>query len=265
MSGTKIHSTSFVEKGAQLGENVSIGPFCHISSKAVIGDGCHLMSHIVIMGETTLGANSKVFSHAVLGADPQNNKHKGGDTTLVIGENCLIREGVTMHRGSDTSLGTTIVGDNCQFFCYAHVAHDCRVGNHVTFANNAMIGGHVTIGDYVILGGGSAVHQFVRVGHHAFVGGVSVLVGDLIPYGTAVGVQAKLAGLNIIGMKRSDLEHKEIHALRHAVSMLFDHKKPFKERVNDVFSSYSSSQSVMDVINFIREEGKRCYCTPRNE
>lgn len=265
MFGTQIHPTSFVEKGAHVGENVSIGPFCHIGSKAVIGDGCNLVSHVVIMGQTTLGDNSKVFPHAILGADPQNNKHTGGCTTLSIGKNCLIREGVTMHRGSDTSAGTTIIGDNCQFFCYSHVAHDCHVGNHVRFANNAMIGGHVTVGDHVIIGGGAAVHQFVRIGHHAFIGGVSVLVGDLIPYGTAVGVQAKLAGLNIIGMKRSGLERGEIHTLRHAISMLFDRQKPFKERVNDVFSSYSTSQSVTDVVNFIREEGKRFYCTPKFE
>lgn len=116
MSGTKIHPTALVEKGAQLGENVRVGPFCHISSEAVIGDGCSLMSHVVIMGKTTLGANSEVFSYAVLGADPQNNKHKGGHTTLSIGKNCTIREGVTMHRGSDSSIGMTIVGDNCQFF-----------------------------------------------------------------------------------------------------------------------------------------------------
>ncbi|ABM44748.1 acyl-[acyl-carrier-protein]-UDP-N-acetylglucosamine O-acyltransferase [Bartonella bacilliformis Peru38] len=265
MSGTKIHPTAFVEEGAQLGENVSIGPFCHIGPQAVIGDGCCLMSHVVIMGNTILGANSKIFPHAILGGDPQNNKHKGGHTSLFIGKNCIIREGVTMHRGSDTCAGKTVIGDNCQFFSYAHVAHDCHVGHHVTFANNAMIGGHVTVGDYVIIGGGSAVHQFVRIGHHAFIGGVSALVGDLIPYGMAVGVQAKLAGLNIIGMKRAGLERKEIRSLRHAVSMLFDHSKPLRERVYDVFSFYSTSQSVVDIVNFIQEKGKRFYCTPRFE
>ncbi|WP_455482363.1 acyl-ACP--UDP-N-acetylglucosamine O-acyltransferase [Bartonella sp. B35(2025)] len=263
MSGVKIHPTALVEKGAQLGENVLVGPFCHIDSDAVIGDGCSLISHVVVMGKTTLGANSKVFSHAVLGADPQNNKHKGGYTTLSIGKNCTIREGVTMHRGSDSSAGVTIVGDDCQFFCYAHVAHDCYVGNHVVFANNAMIAGHVTVGDYVIIGGGSAVHQFVRIGHHAFIGGVSALVGDLIPYGMAVGVQAKFAGLNITGMKRAGFDRKDIHALRHAVDMLFDRSKPFKERANDISCCYSTSQFVLDIVDFIKEEGKRGYCTPK--
>lgn len=262
MAGVDVHPTALVESGAKLGENVKIGPFCHISSDAIIGDNCQLMSHVVVMGETTLGANSMVYPHAVLGADPQNNKHKGGKTTLIIGKNCVIREGVTMHRGSDTSKATTIVGDDCQFLAYAHVAHDCVLGNHVTFSNNVMIGGHVVIGDYVIIGGGGAVHQFVRVGHHAFVGGLAALVNDLIPYGTAIGVHAWLGGLNIIGMKRSGLERKEIHAIRHAVAMLFDRTKPVIERANDVRAAFPDSPAVKDMLNFIQTEHKRSYCTP---
>ncbi|MHC5306946.1 acyl-ACP--UDP-N-acetylglucosamine O-acyltransferase [Bartonella sp. LJL80] len=263
MSGSHVHPTAYVETGAQLGDDVKIGPFCHISAQAVIGDGCELMSHVVVMGATTIGANSVVYPHAVLGADPQNNKHKGGHTTLVIGKNCIIREGVTMHRGSDSSTATTIVGDHCQFLAYAHVAHDCVLGNHVTFSNNVMIGGHVVIGDHVIIGGGGAVHQFVRVGHHAFVGGLAALVGDLIPFGTAIGVHAWLGGLNIIGMKRSGLERKEIHAMRHAVPMLFDRTKPVRERAADVRAAYPQSLAVEDMINFIEAEHKRSYCTPK--
>lgn len=263
MSGVEIHPTALVEDGAKLGNNVKIGPFCHISSEAEIGDGCHLMSHVVVMGATSLGANSVVYPHAVLGADPQNNKHKGGRTTLVIGKNCIIREGVTMHRGSDSSLATTIVGDDCQFLAYAHVAHDCVLGNHVTFSNNVMIGGHVVIGDYVIIGGGGAVHQFVRVGHHAFVGGLAALVGDLIPYGTAIGVHAWLGGLNIIGMKRSGLPRNEIHAMRHAVPMLFDRSKPVRARAEDVRAAFPDSSAVADMINFVEADHKRSYCTPK--
>lgn len=263
MTGVEVHPTALVESGAKLGENVKVGPFCHISADAIIGDNCQLMSHVVIMGATTLGANSVVYPHAVLGADPQNNKHKGGRTTLIIGKNCVIREGVTMHRGSDTSKATTIVGDDCQFLAYAHVAHDCVLGNHVTFSNNVMIGGHVVIGDYVIIGGGGAVHQFVRVGHHAFVGGLAALVGDLIPYGTAIGVHAWLGGLNIIGMKRSGLERKEIHTMRHAVPMLFDRTKPVIERANDVRAAFPDSPAVEDMIDFIQTDHKRSYCTPR--
>ncbi|EJF88636.1 acyl-ACP--UDP-N-acetylglucosamine O-acyltransferase [Bartonella tamiae] len=263
MSNVKIHPTALVEEGAQLGQNVDIGPFCHISGAAVIGDNCRLMSHVVIMGATSLGADSIVYPHAILGCDPQNNKHKGGHTTLVIGKNCIIREGVTMHRGSDSSAKTTIVGDHCVFLAYAHVAHDCVLGNHVTFSNNVMIGGHVTIGDHVIIGGGGAVHQFCRVGHHAFVGGLAALVGDLIPYGSAIGVHAYLGGLNIIGMKRSGLKRQEIHAVRHAVNMLFDRTKPVRERAVDAQNAYSQSAAVADIISFIQEDHKRAYCTPK--
>lgn len=263
MAIAQIHPTAVVEAGAKLGDNVVIGPFCHISADAEIGNNCEIMSHVVIMGATHLGEGAKVYPHAILGADPQNNKHKGGRTTLVIGKNCIIREGVTMHRGSDNSLGTTIVGDDCQFLAYAHVAHDCVLGNHVTFSNNVMIGGHVVIGDHVIIGGGGAVHQFARVGHHAFVGGLAALVGDLIPFGSAIGVHAHLGGLNIIGMKRSGLQRSEIHAMRHAVNMLFDRTKPIRERAEDVRQEYPSSIAVADMLSFIENRGKRSFCTPK--
>lgn len=263
MSGVEIHPTALVEKGAELGANVKIGPFCHVGNEAIIGDDCRLLSHVVIMGATSLGASSVVYPNAVLGGDPQNNKHKGGRTTLVIGKNCIIREGVTMHRGSDTSSATTIVGDDCEFLAYAHVAHDCVLGNHVTFSNNVMIGGHVVIGDYVIIGGGGAVHQFVRVGHHAFVGGLAALVGDLIPYGSAIGVHAWLGGLNIIGMKRSGLPRTEIHAVRHAVPMLFDRTKPVRERAIDVRKAFPTSKAVADIIDFVEADHKRSFCTPK--
>lgn len=263
MAGTQIHPTAFVEAGAKIGENVIVGPFCHIGSDAEIGDNSELMSHVVVVGATSLGTNARVYPHAVLGAQPQNNKHKGSRTTLVVGKNCIIREGVTMHRGSDTSLGVTVVGDDCQFLAYAHVAHDCVLGNHVTFSNNVMIGGHVVIGDHVIIGGGGAVHQFVRVGHHAFVGGLAALVGDLIPYGSVVGVHASLRGLNIIGMKRSGLERPEIHNLRHAYAMLFDRTKPVKERAVDVLAAFPESNAVADLIAFVQADSKRAFCTPK--
>ncbi|RCL00803.1 MAG: UDP-N-acetylglucosamine acyltransferase [Candidatus Tokpelaia sp. JSC188] len=263
MNGTQIHSTACVEVGAELGENAIIGPFCYIGADVVLGDNCEVMSHATIIGVTTIGSGSKIYPHAVLGADPQNKKHRGGRTTLKIGKNCIIREGVTMHCGSDSSLGRTIVDDDCVFLAYAHVAHDCVLGHHVTFSNNVMIGGHVVIGDHVIIGGGGAVHQFVHVGHHAFVGGLAALTADLIPYGMAIGVHAWLGGLNIIGMKRSGLERSEIHALRHAVSMLFDRKKPIRERINDVQITYLHSKAVADMVTFIKANRKRSFCTPK--
>ncbi|MBX8824966.1 acyl-ACP--UDP-N-acetylglucosamine O-acyltransferase [Ochrobactrum sp. SFR4] len=263
MRETSIHPTACVEPGAKLGQGVSVGAFCHIEVGAEIGDNSELMSHVVVTGFTTLGENAKVFPHAILGCEPQNGKHKGGHTKLLVGKNAMIREGVTMHRGSDTSRGYTNVGDNSTFLAYAHVAHDCDVGNHVTFANNVMIGGHCEIGDHAILGGGAAVHQFVRVGHHAFVGGMAAVVQDVIPFGMAIGVHAHLGGLNIIGMKRSGLERKEIHAVRRATRMLFDRTKPVKERVEDVRIEFADSPAVGDLIAFITADAKRSsFTTP---
>ncbi|TIU29283.1 MAG: acyl-ACP--UDP-N-acetylglucosamine O-acyltransferase, partial [Mesorhizobium sp.] len=178
---TVIHPSSVVEAGAKIGEGVRIGPFCHVSADAVIGDRVELVSHVSVMGATTIGASTKVYPMAILGGPPQNTKHKGGRTTLVIGENCTIREAVTMHLGTDSSRGETTIGDNGNFLAYAHIAHDCVVGKNATFANQATLGGHCEIGNNVYIGGLTAVHQFVRVGDNAFLGGCSAIVGDVIP------------------------------------------------------------------------------------
>jgi len=262
MRGTEIHPTALVEKGAELGENVKIGPFCHIGGQVRLGDNSEVKSHAVVSGATYIEAGAQIFPHAVLGEAPQNNKHQGGHTTLEIGKNCVIREGVTMHRGSDTSAGRTVVGDDCMFLAYAHVSHDSVIGNHVTFSNNVMIGGHVHVGDNVIIGGGAAVHQFCRIGHHAFVGGLAALAGDLIPYGSAIGNHARLGGLNIIGMKRQDFSHSDIHQVRHAVAMLFDESKPVRERAADIIAAYPQSAAVADIAAFVSAEERRPLCTP---
>ena len=167
-----------------------------------------------------------------------------------------------MHTGSDSSVGQQQSVTIARFLAYAHVAHDCTLGDHVTFANNVMIGGHVTIGDGVIIGGGGAVHQFCRVGHHAFVGGLAALVHDLIPYGSAIGVHAHLAGLNIIGMKRGGKPRAEIHAMRHAVKMLFDPKAPVRENAVRVAEAFPDSMIVKDLLSFMDFTAKRSYCAP---
>ena len=232
--GREFHHTSIIDDKASIGEGVKVGPFSIINKEVTIENNCEIMSHVVIDSGTTLGSNSVIFPHAIIGCSPQNNKHQGDKTYLIIGNNCTIREGVTLHRGSDNSRGKTVIGDNCMFLAYSHVAHDCVVGNNVTLANNVMLGGHVELGNNVNVGGGGAIHQFVRVGNFAFVGGLAALVNDLIPYGVAIGVQAKFAGLNIIGMKRSNMPHKDIHIVRSAVRTLFDNSKSFKETAIDI-------------------------------
>lgn len=262
MASTFIHASAIVEKGAQLGEGVRIGPFCHLSGDARLGDNVNLLSGVTVLGATTIGAGTVVYPNAVLGGAPQNNKHKGGRTTLTIGMNCVIRESATMHTGSDTGHGTTTVGDNCMFMAYTHVAHDCIVGDNVTFANNASLSGHCEVGNNVIISGMTAVHQFVRIGHHAFLGGMSAIVGDVIPYGMAVGNRAHLRGYNVIGIKRSGLPRSELQALRKAYRMIFDRDHPVAENLEQARKTFIDSQAVADVIEFMTSRGKRYFTVP---
>lgn len=261
MAGTTIHPTAIVEPGASLGEGVSVGPFCHVGPEAVLGDGVSLAGHVTIMGATTLGEGCRVFPMAVLGAPPQNLKHKGGRTTLEVGRNCTIREGVTMHLGTDTSRGRTTVGDNGNFLAYTHIAHDCAVGNNVTMANVATLGGHVTVDDFVTLGGLSAVHQFCHVGHHAFVGGGVMVRGNVIPYGM-MGPGGALQGLNLVGLKRSGLPRAAIHELRRAYRLVFDRSRRVAENIDLAEAEFSGSAIVMDMIGFIRAGGHRHLAVP---
>ena len=260
---TAIHPTAIVEPGARLGAGVSIGPFCHVGGEAVLGDHVELVSHVSIQGATTLGEGCVVHPMAILGGPPQNAKHRGGRTTLVVGANCVIREGVTIHRGTDTSRGETTIGENGNFLAYVHIAHDCIVGRNVTMANIATLGGHCEVGDFVNIGGLSAVHQMTRIGHHAFVGGASIVVADLIPYGMAVGNRSSLRGLNIVGMKRSGIARDEIFALRKAYRMLFDRSHTLSENLDRVDAAFPDAASVRDVAEFVRGGGKRRFTIPR--
>ncbi|MER9241657.1 acyl-ACP--UDP-N-acetylglucosamine O-acyltransferase [Mesorhizobium sp. M0633] len=259
---TVIHPSSVIEAGAQIGEGARIGPFCHVGPDAVIGDRVELVSHVSVIGATTIGASTRVYPMAILGGPPQNTKHKGGRTTLVIGENCTIREGVTMHVGTDSSRGETTIGDNGNFLAYAHIAHDCVVGKNATFANQATLGGHCEVGDNVYIGGLTAVHQFVRIGDNAFLGGCSAIVGDVIPYAIAVGNRASLRGLNIIGLKRAGLPRSEIHLLRKAYKTIFDRSRTVGENIEFAKAEFASSPTAMKIVDFIAGRGKRHYAVP---
>ncbi|WP_367714798.1 acyl-ACP--UDP-N-acetylglucosamine O-acyltransferase [Nitratireductor sp. GISD-1A_MAKvit] len=262
---TVIHPSAVVEAGAELGEGVRIGPFCHVSSGARLHDDVELISHVTIMGETTLGTACQVYPQAVLGAPPQNFKHKGGRSTLEVGEHCVIREGVTFHAGTDTSRGRTTVGSHGLFMAYSHVAHDSDVGNHVTMANYAGLGGHAEIGDHVIISGYAAVHQFVRIGHHAFLGGFAAVVGDVIPYGMAVGDRARLRGLNLVGLKRSGMPRDDITALRRAYRMLFAEGASLEDNAAEVLRAYPGSELIADIVGFVGARDKRHFTLPARE
>lgn len=261
-AGTFIHPSAIVEKGAQLGEGARVGAFSIVGADVELGDRVELMNHVTVMGATTIGPDCKVFPQAVLGAPPQNTRHKGGRTTLTIGRNTTIREGVTMHTGTDGSRGATVVGANGNFLAYTHIAHDCIVGDNCTFANVATLAGHVEVGNNVIMGGLSAVHQFVRIGDNAFIGGMAGVEGDVIPFGMVEGNRASLRGFNIVGLKRSGVARAEIYRIRAAYRMLFDEASPVSANVERVRVEFSDSPMVMKIVDFITSRGKRHFTVP---
>lgn len=263
MSDIEIHSLAAVAPEARLGAGVKIGPFCTVGPDVVLGDGVELLSHVAVAGRTTIGARTQIYPFASIGHQPQDLKFKGEPSTLSIGSDCLIREGVTMNPGTEGGGMVTTVGDRCAFLANSHVGHDCRVGNNVVFSNNVMLAGHCTIGDYVIIGGGAAVIQFARVGPHAFVGGMSGLEHDLIPYGMALGNRAYLSGLNIIGLQRRGFTRAQIHDLRRAYRSMFAQEGTLLERVEDVAVEFKDHPIVVEIVEFIRQGGKRSLCTPK--
>ena len=264
MADPQIHPTAIVETGAKLGADVKIGPYCMVGPEVTLGDGCELVSHAVVAGRTTIGPRTRIFPFASIGHQPQDLKYKGEPSTLTIGADCLIREGVTINPGTEGGGLQTVVGNNCAFLANSHVGHDCRVGNNVIFSNNVMLAGHCTVGDFAILGGGAAVIQFARVGAHSFLGGMSGLENDLIPYGMALGNRAHLSGLNIVGLQRRGFSREMIHDLRRAYRLLFAAEGTLKERVDDVAAEFADHPLVQEIVAFIREGGKRSVCTPRN-
>ncbi len=262
MADIQVHATAIVDKDAKLGRGVRIGPFCMVGAGVELGEECELISHAVVAGATSIGARTRIFPFASIGHQPQDLKFKGEASTLTIGDDCIIREGVTMNPGTAGGGLVTTVGDRCAFLANSHVGHDCRIGNGVIFSNNVMLAGHCTVGDFAILGGGAAVIQFARVGAHSFLGGMSALENDLIPYGMAVGNRAYLSGLNIIGLQRRSFPREQIHALRRAYRLLFAAEGTLMERVEDVSAEFKDHPIVTEIIDFIRAGGKRSICTP---
>ncbi len=260
---TNVHPTAIVEKGARLGREVTIGPYCVVGPDVELGDQVSLVSHVVAAGRTKVGAGTRIYPFASIGHPPQDLKYRGEPSELIIGANNVIREHVTMNPGTEGGGLITRVGDNCLFMVGAHVAHDCIIGNNVIMANNATLGGHVHVGDFAILGGLSAVHQFVRIGPHAMIGGMSGVENDIIPYGSAMGDRAHLSGLNIVGMKRRGFSRDDIHVLRTAYRLLFAQEGTMSERVDDVESIYRDNEGVMDIVEFVRGASQRAVCQPK--
>jgi UDP-N-acetylglucosamine acyltransferase len=263
MGELRVHPTALVEAGAKLGGGIKIGPYCVVGAEVALSDGVELVSHVVVAGRTTIGPRTRIFPFASIGHQPQDLKYQGEPSTLAVGADCIFREGVTINPGTEGGGMQTTVGDRCAFLANSHVGHDCHVGANVILSNNVMLAGHVTVGDFAILGGGSAVIQHARVGAHSFLGGMSGLEQDLIPYGMALGNRAHLSGLNIVGLQRRGFSRADIHDLRRAYRLLFADEGTLMERLADVSAEFKAHPIVIEIVEFIRAGGKRSLCTPR--
>jgi UDP-N-acetylglucosamine acyltransferase len=263
MADVSVHPTAIVEDGARIGAGTQIGPFCIVGPHVKLGEKCELKSHVVVTGHTTIGPRARIFPFASIGHAPQDLKYGGETSSLRVGADCIIREGVTINPGTAHGTKETIVGDRCALLANCHVAHDCRVGDNVVLTNNVMLAGHCHVGDYAIIGGGSGLHQFVRVGPHAFIGGLSGVENDVIPYGMVLGNRAYLAGLNIIGLRRRGFSREQIHDLRRAYRLLFANEGTLAERMEDVREEFAQHPIVHEILDFIRIGTDRSICTPR--
>ncbi len=250
-AGVTIHPTAIVEPGAELGRGVFIGPFCTVGENVVIEDGARLVSHVVVDGHTRIGEGVELFPFCTIGLAPQDLKYRDEPTRCEVGARTQVREHCTIHRGTATGVGTTRVGADCMIMAVAHVAHDCQLGNNVIVANNAVMGGHVRIGDHAVLGGAAAIHQFVRIGRAAMIGGVSGVEADVIPFGSVIGNRARLAGLNVIGLKRRGFDKAQIQRLHGAFRTLFRREGVFAQRLAETRALYSEDPLMAEILAFI--------------
>ena len=219
---TRIHPGAIVEPGAKLGDDVVVGPFCYIGDGVEVGDGTEFGPHCSVMGPTRIGRRNRFLGHCAVGGEPQDKKFAGEHTELVIGDDNVFREFVTLNRGTGNGGGTTRIGNGNWLLAYVHVAHDCDVGNHCVFSNNATLAGHVSVGDHVILSGFAGVHQFCRIGAHAFVGMGAFVNGDVPPFVmVAQEDYGRPRGINAEGLKRRGFDATRIAAIKRAYRALY--------------------------------------------
>ena len=217
----QIHSTSVVDDGAELAEDVFVGPFCYVGSQVRLGSRSRLMSHVSIMGKTSIGKDNSIWPHATIGASPQDLKFHGEDTELVIGDHNDIRESVTIHPGTQNGGGITRIGHDNLIMVGVHIAHDCIIGNHIVITNVVQLAGHILIHDHVVIGGASAVHSYVSIGQFAFVAGMTRVTKDVPPFMTVEGNPAVVRGVNSIGLERNQFAAEDISSLKDACRRLF--------------------------------------------
>lgn len=262
-----IHPTAVIHEGAVIGEDCKVGPFCIIGSEVTLGDRVELMSSVVIGGKTSIGDDSIVYPFAVLGVMSQDLKwqDEAAMTGLKIGKRCRIREYVTIHSGTPASAGT-VIGDDCQIMVNAHVGHDCQVGNGVVMSNLAQLAGHVEVEDSAIISAGCMVHQFSRIGRNAFIGGMSGVGNDVLPYAIYDGTpRAVYRTINRVGLIRHGFTNEDLHAIHSVYSAVFKETEgSVADRLSKVRKEVKNNKYAMDAIDFIENRSKRGIGTSKN-
>ncbi|MFT8950902.1 MULTISPECIES: acyl-ACP--UDP-N-acetylglucosamine O-acyltransferase [unclassified Gluconobacter] len=257
----EIHATALVDERARIGENVRIGPWCIVGPHVTLGDGVHLHASVIVDGHTTLREEVEVYPFVTIGMAPQDLKYAGEPTLCEIGAKTIIRENVTIHRGTAQGHALTKIGASCLIMANAHVAHDCVLGDRVIIVNNVVMGGHVEIADDAKVMGSAALHQFVRIGRGAVVGGVCGVEMDVIPYGSVLGNRARLVGLNWIGLKRSGVGPEEMQAMRRAFRTLYPRhgstEVVLEARIADVRREYGHLPRIAEMLDFMEAPSRR--------
>ena len=248
----KVHETVIIEGNVEIPEDVEIGAYTVICGNVKIGKGTKIGNRVTIKGNVKIGENCKIYDGAVIGEEPQHLKYEGEETFVEIGNNVIIREYVTIHRGTALDKGKTIVKDNVMLMAYSHVAHDCVVGKGVIMANCATLGGHVEVGDYAFIGGLSAVHQWARVGAYAMVGGLTGVSLDIPPFTVASGQHAKLYGVNVIGLKRRGFTQEKIKVIQKAYRIIFRSRIPRSEALEIALKELGRHEEVKLLVDFIK-------------
>ncbi|MBF0112331.1 MAG: acyl-ACP--UDP-N-acetylglucosamine O-acyltransferase [Desulfamplus sp.] len=246
-----IHPTAIIDPNSEIEENVSIGPYAIIKSNTHIGSGTEIGPYTTIDQYVTVGEGCKIFQYASVGAAPQDLKFQGEKSYLKIGKGTIIREFVTINRGTEVGGGITEVGENNYLMAYTHIAHDCKTGKGVILANNATLGGHIELGNYVTVGGLVAIHQFVKIGDYAYIGGKSAIVKDIPPYVIAVGDRATLYGLNNVGLGRHNFSKSTISSLKKAYRIFFRIGLTVKQASERVRAEVEQIPEVVNFTNFI--------------
>lgn len=245
-----IHQTAIVDRGAEIAQDVEIGPYCIIGNKVSIKAGTRLVAHVTVDGPTDIGENCAIHPFAALGGPPQDLTYHGEDTRCIIGSGNTIREYVTINRGTQSS-GSTVIGNNNFIMAYSHIAHDCRVGNNIIMANCATLAGHVHMDDFAIMGGLSAAHQFCRIGKFAFISGLTGVPKDVPPFMMAAGNRARLYGLNVVGLERKGFTKEDLTMLKRAYRILFRSALPLEKSLK-MIETELPGERVRELIDFIR-------------